>query len=177
MTNCSNVFISKKLETIMPATLMHIESDFNDNQFGKWNATLFYVSRKKCVLMTNSIARYTVILPGIVKDDFKKISNILIERLKKQFEKDGILISQFLLEKIIGEVFLFKTDNDKKIIGTQNYILGCIDDWKYEFGDFSNWDFVEIGRRINGIPYKQLGWLTPKDKMDKLINKINASAL
>lgn len=176
MTNCSNIFVSKKLETIVPAALIQFESDLNDNLLGKWNATIFYVSRKKCVLLTNSTARYTVILSGLVKNDFKNITDILIERLTKQFEKDEIIINQMALEKMIGKVFLLKTDNDRKIIGTQNYILGYIDDWKYEFGDYANWDFFEIGRRINGIPYEQIGWLTPREKMKKIINEINASA-
>ena len=176
MTKHSNIFVSKKLETIVPSTLIQLKSDLIDNYIGKWNATLFYVSRKKCILLTNSTARYTVILPGLVKNDFKNITEILIETLTKQFEKDGILINQTALIKMIGKVLLLKTDNDKKIIGTQNYILGYIDDWKYEFGDFANWDFFEIGRRINGIPYEQIGWMTPREKINKIINDNNASA-
>ena len=176
MTNRSNIFVSKKLETVVPSSLIQLESDLIDNYIGKWNATIFYVSRKKCVLLTNSSSRYTVILPGLVKNDFKNITEILIERLTKQFEKDGISLTQMALGRMIGKVSILKTDNDKKIIGTQNYILGYIDDWKYEFGDFTNWDFYEIGRRINGIPYEQIGWMTPREKMNKIINEINASA-
>ncbi|MBK8807842.1 MAG: hypothetical protein IPO21_14810 [Bacteroidales bacterium] len=176
MTNRSIIFVSKKLESVVPSTLIQLESDLNDNYFGKWNATMFYVSKKKCVLLTNSSARYTVIIPGLVKNDFKNITEILIEKLTKQFEKDEILITQMALVKIIGKVSILKTDNDKKIIGTQNYILGYIDDWKYEFGEFANWDFYEIGRRINEIPYEQIGWMTPREKMNKIINEINASA-
>ena len=176
MINYSNIFISKKLETVVPSTLIQLKSDLNNSYIGKWNATLFYVSRKKCVLLTNSTARYTLILPGLLKNDFKNITEILTEKLTKQLEKDGILITKIALERMIGKVSLLKTDNDKKIIGIQNYILGYLDDWKYEFGDFSNWDFYEIGSRINGIPYEKIGWMTPREKMNKIINGINASA-
>ena len=128
MSNRSNIFVSKKLETVVPSTLIQLKSDLIDNYIGKWNATIFYVSRKKCILLTNSTARYTVILPGLVKNDFKNITEILVENLTKQFEKDGILITKMALVRLIGTVALLKTDNDWKIIGTKILILGYIDD-------------------------------------------------
>lgn len=172
MTAYSKVYVSKKLEGLLPSDLIKKEIVVTENLLGKWNATVFFVSKKKCILMTNSLSRYSVILPGLAKNDFHELTDIVISNLLKQFQKDEITVNEALLKKIIGIVSLFETDNDRTIIGVQNYINGYVENWKYEFGEFSNWDFIDIGRRINGIPYKQIGWFTPKEKMKQIITEL-----
>lgn len=177
MQNTTNIYVSRKLETVVPPTLLQSNDVLTENPIGKWTATLFYISKKKCILITNSITRYSVILPGFVKSDFNDLSNRFTSSFINQLESDRIQISQPVIEPLIGQVALFRTDNDKKIIGTQNYILSFFEFWKLDFGDYSNWDFYEIGRRINDVPYSQLGWKTPRDKMTDLIAKISKDEL
>ena len=170
--NVTEIYTSRKLESIVPEALIQNESFGKYNPLGKWNATVFFVSRKKCLLLTNSITRYSVFIPGIRKSDFKNLSEIFINTLIEQLKKDGIPSKEFNVRKLIGEVTLHKTDNNKAIIGTQKYILENIDGWKYEFGPFENWDFRDINRRVNSVPYKQLEWLFPREKMKILLEEI-----
>ncbi len=170
MTLKTKIHISKKVESILSESLIRDNSEIEETEVERWNATLFYVSRKKCLLVTNSKTRYTVIVPGLSKNDFKELTKIFISSFYIQLEKDGIIVDRQQIEKMIGCIELLKTNNNKSIIGMQNSILPYLEDWKYEFGEYSNWDFYEIGRRINGIPYKQLEWRTPKEVMFKTIN-------
>jgi hypothetical protein len=172
----TDIYTSKKLESIIPESLIENESFNLFNPFGKWNATVFFVSRKKCLLITNSIARYSIIVSGINKFDVENLSEIFINTLIAQLKTDEIPFNEMIVRNLIGIIILHKTDNDRAIIGTQNYLLENIEIWKYEFGAFENWDFRDINKRINNVPYKQLGWLNPRERMKLLLDEINASA-
>lgn len=170
--NVTKIYTSRKLQSFVPEALIQNESPAKINPLGKWNATVFFVSRKKCLLITNSITRYSVFIPGIRKSDFKNISEIFSKALIEQLERDNMPIRELNMRELIGETSLHKTDNHRAIIGTQKYILENVDIWKNEFGSFENWDFKDITRRVNGIPYKQIGWLFPREKMKLLLDEI-----
>lgn len=174
--NMTEIYTSRKLESIIPELLIQNESFGKENPFGKWNATVFFVSRKKCLLVTNSIARYSLILSDIRKSDFANISEIFANTFVDQLKLEAIPFNELNARKLIGEITFHKTDNDRTIIGTQNYLLEKIDILKYEFGPFENWDFRGINKRMNRVPYKQLGWSFPKERMKILLEEIKASA-
>lgn len=169
----TNIFLSKKLESVVPKNFIKPteEESIINNPIGKWNATLFYANRKKCLLLTNSTARYTVILNGFKTADFANLSSIFSEILIIQLLTDKIDIGNLKKSDLISDINLFKTDNDKKIIGTQNYLMENMDYWKKEIGDFR-----AINKIINEIPYSQLGWLSPNKKMEIIINSIKKDA-
>lgn len=168
----TKIFISRKLESVVSKSLINTGEEEIENPLGKWTATLFYVSHKKCILITNSIARYTIIVDSVIAANFFDLSNIFAKTLYDQLLTDGIETDLLTIQKLIGKVNLFSTDNDRKLIGTQNNILQYIDDWKYEFGPIDNWPFREINRRINGIPYKELEWLFPREKMKIILDEM-----
>ena len=170
--NITEIYTSRKLESNVPRELIQKESSGKLNSLGKWNATVFFVSRKKCLLITNSITRYSVFIAGIRKADFKNLSELFINVLTDQLKRDNIPIEEFDIRKLIGEITLHPTDNDRPIIGTQNYILENIDALKNRYGPFENWNFKHLNKRVNGIPYKQLGWSSPRKKMRALLDEI-----
>lgn len=170
--NVTEISTSRKLEYFVPEALIQDEYSGKFNPLGKWNATLFFVSRKKCLLITNSITRYSVFVGGIRKSEFKNLSEIFINTLIEQLKIDGIQSEELDIRNLIGETTLHPTDRNRAIAGTQKYILENVDVWKYEFGAFENWDFRDINRRINGVPYKQLGWLCPREMMKILLEEV-----
>ncbi|HTN69304.1 MAG TPA: hypothetical protein VLZ33_07565, partial [Dysgonamonadaceae bacterium] len=116
---------------------------------------------------------YSVFIPGIIKADFKNLSELFTNALIDQLKGDGISNKELNIKELIGEITLHETDNDRPIIGTQKYILENIEALKNRYGPFENWNFRDINRRINGIPYKQLGWLFPREKMKILLDEID----
>lgn len=168
--------MSRKLESVVPQSLINTGDEDTDNPLGKWTATLFYVSHKKCLLITNSIARYTIILDNMTAANFPDLSKLFAKTLYDQLLIDGIKIDWLTIQKSVGEVDLCSTDNDRTLIGVQNNILQYIDDWKYEFGSIDNWPFRELNRRINGNPSKELGWLFPREKMKIILHGLKSKA-
>jgi hypothetical protein len=164
----TKLFTTRKLEKIVSEFITENEK-FKNEFLGDWTSTLFYVSHKKCWLIMNKQTKYIVILPNIKKSDVKNISSIFKKTFHEQLIHDGIRVDYELIEKIIGEVNLCETDNDKSANGTLNNILPYFEDWKYEFGNFENMPFRELNGRLNGQPNKQLNWLFPKEKMNEMI--------
>lgn len=173
--NTSEIYTSKKLESIIPTSLIQNESSNTPNPFGTWNATVFFVSRKRCVLATNSIARWSFMMSNMRKPEFENISEIFTNSLIEQLEREHISFKESALKELIGGVTLHRTNNNRAIIGTQNYLLGYVDFWKSKYGPIENWDFRMLASHVNSLPYKQLGWTFPTENMKVLLNEIGAS--
>ncbi|MBI9052807.1 MAG: hypothetical protein JEY96_03260 [Bacteroidales bacterium] len=167
----TGIYISRKLEKLIPKKFIRESVQVIENPLGTWSANIFYVSRKKCWILTNSVSFYTVILQDISTAAIKNINEIFTHTLFHQLQTDEIAIDIQEVQNLFGEVDLFTTNNDRRTIGVQNSLSINFDDWKYEFGDFSNWPFRDLNRRINGIPYKQIGWKKPKEKMKEILGK------
>ncbi|HOG19650.1 MAG TPA: hypothetical protein PKW37_04335 [Salinivirgaceae bacterium] len=173
----TDIYTSKKLESLIPESLIVNESSDLFNPLGKWYATVFFISRKKCLLITNSNTKYSVIIAGINKPDFKNLSKIFTNTLIDQLKIDAIPFEETVIKNLIGTIVLHKTDNNRPIIGTQNHMLENIEVWKYRFGAFENWNFRKINRNLNKIPYKEGNlYLTPIEKMKSLLDEINTSS-
>jgi len=171
----TKIYISRKLESIVNKSFINTEDVITENPLWKWTATLFYVSHKKCLLITNSLTRYSIILDSVITTDFSDLSDKFAKVLFEQFQVDGINADWLTIKNFVGKVDLYPTDYDRKLIGTQNNILQRTDDWKYEFGHFDNWPFREINNRINGVPYKDLEWYLPREKMKIMLDEMNTN--
>lgn len=168
--NQTRIFATRKLEKNIAKFI--IENKNSENKIlGDWTSTLFHVFHKKCWLIINKPTKYVLILANIKQTDLKNISSIFKKTFHEQLMYDGIKIEYELIDKIIGEMNLHETDNDRSSNGTLNNILPYFENWKYEFGSYKNMPFRELNGRLNGQPNKQLNWLLPKEKMSEVIKK------
>ena len=164
----TKIYTTRKLEKVTKEFIS--ENDIIENEYlGDWTSTLFYVSNKKCWLLINKLTKYLLILPNVKKTDLKNISSIFKETFYAQLIYDGIIIEYELIEKIIGEIKLCETNNDRSTNGSLNNCLLFLEDWKYEFGDYGNMNFRDLNGRLNSSPNKMLKWKYPKEKMDEII--------
>jgi len=147
----TRIYTSKKLEKLVKKL---IQTDLNDECgiLGKWNATVFYVDRKKCWLVTNAKTQYNVILLDIKMQDLNKIDEIFKNAFHGQLVYDGIITDFDKLCTIIGELIFLPTDNDRKTAGFQNHRLQELGWWKYEFGSLENMPIKDLANRINTTP-------------------------
>ena len=165
----TKIYTTRKLEKVTKEFIS--ENNETENEYlGDWTSTLFYVSHKKCWLLINKLTKYLLILPNVKKSDLKNIASIFKETLYSQLTYDGIITEFGLVEKIIGEIKLCETNNDRSVNGSLNNCLLYLEDWKYEFGDFENMNFRDLNGRLNSSPNKMLNWKYPKEKMDEMIN-------
>jgi len=147
----TRIHTSKKLEKLVKK-LIRTDQKGECGILGKWNATIFFVDRKKCWLLSNARTQYNVILSDIKVVDLANIDEIFKNALYGQLVYDGIIMDFDHLCAIIGELNFLPTDNDRKTIGFQNHRLQDLDWWKYEFGSLENMPIKDLTNRLNTSP-------------------------
>lgn len=147
----TTIHTTRKLEKLIKK-LITTDQNNDCGILEKWNATVFYVDRKKCWLITNGLTKYNVILTDIKASDLGKIEQIFKDALFGQLIFDGIITDFENLDSIIGELDFLSTDNDRSTTGCQNQRLEQLDWWKYEFGSLENMPIKDLTNRMNTSP-------------------------
>jgi hypothetical protein len=147
----TKIHTTKKLEKLVKK-LITTNQNTDCGILGKWNATIFYVDRKKCWLITNGLTKYNVILTDIKSSDLRKIEHIFKDALFGQLIYDGIITDFENINSIIGELDFLPTDNDRSTTGFQNHNLGLLDWWKNELGSLEHMPIKDLTNRLNTSP-------------------------
>lgn len=127
----------------------------NDNELsflGKWNATVFYVDRKKCLLFTNKITAYNLIIPDFRTSELTAIKEIFIGTFYEQTNFDGIEVEYIRVSQLVGELEFLRTDNDKRTTGFQNQRLYELDYWKSQYDLLDDPVVKDLTNRMNKTP-------------------------
>lgn len=147
----TKIHTSKKLEKLVKKLII-TEQDSVCGVLGNWHATVFYVNRKKCWLVTNGLTKYNVILTDIKSSDLSKIEQIFKDALFGQLIYDGIMTDFENLDSIIGQLDFLPTNNDRSTTGFQNHNLRALDWWKHEFGNLEYMPIRDLTNRLNTSP-------------------------
>ncbi|APZ47296.1 hypothetical protein BW723_13830 [Polaribacter reichenbachii] len=166
----TEIFTTKKLEKLI---IKRIEDKTLavDNIFGKWNASVLYIAKKKCLIFVNSKSLYSVIIPRFSTTELDKIHLLFLENFYAQLDFEKIKADAEFIVDNIGELKFYSTDNDKKMTGIINYNISKIDYLKYEYKIFNSSVIRELTKKLNLTPFKQLNWSNPKEKMNEIIEK------
>ncbi len=149
--NRTKIHTTKKLEKLVKKLILP-DQNTDSGKLGKWNATVYYVDRKKCWLLTNGLTKYNVILTDIKTSDQVNIESIFKESFYGQLIYDGIILEYGEVDSIIGELVFLPTDNNRRTTGFQNHRLQELDWWKYEFGSLENMPIKDLANRMNSSP-------------------------
>tara|TARA_R100000988_G_C3915137_1_gene123993 strand:- start:113 stop:634 length:522 start_codon:yes stop_codon:yes gene_type:complete len=162
------IYTTKKLQKTI-GNFISDQKGYPEGRFGHWNANLFFVNRKKCWLMVNSTTRYTLVLPNVQKKDLTNISGFFKQKLLIQLKNDKIDSGILDLDKVVGEIKLCPSNNDRSTMGTLNNHKLYFDDWIFQYQDFDSMPFTDLSGRLNSLPNKMLNWKYPKEVMGELI--------
>ena len=168
----TQIFTTKKLEKIISKCIEE-KTQTTESEFGKWNATVVYIAKKKCLVFVNSKSFYTVVIPRFSTKDLDKIHLLFLENLYAQLDYEHFEVDPEKLVETIGEITFHATDNDRKMIGILNYNSSKIDYLKYDYVAFNNVVIRELTEKLNLTPFKQLGWKIPQEAMKDLIKNIS----
>jgi hypothetical protein len=172
----TKIHTTKKLEKLIKK-LITTDQKTDCGILGKWNATVFYVDRKKCWLITNGLTKYNVILSDIKSSDLSKIEQIFKDALFGQLIFDGIITDFETLNLIIGGLDFLPTDNDRSTTGFQNQRLYELEFWKNDFGKLENMPIKDLTNRMNTSPIhigkgnKMSDYTDSIEEMKKLLMK------
>ena len=136
-------------------------------QFESWHANLFYLNRKKCLLLTHNESLYSLFLYNVVKKEVPTLIERIKEQLKEQMRRDDFTIAQiaYMLESL-GEIRYAKT-SDRGVLGLMNDMVQAVK-WHAEYD--GTIDVFDLNRRLNAKPYKKAEFAYSKDELKHLLS-------
>ena len=149
----TRVYCTKKLEEFIGDVDETLPADYNDLKFSDWNAHLFFVDKRKCIVFVNILTYYSVFITDILKNDLKNIDEIFLKRLNEQLHHDGLAVKENENGSLLtdgAKIRFIKTNNNKKVIGRINdfvYIFKV--HVAYKYGQLSATDVVNENGLIN----------------------------
>lgn len=146
------IHTTKKLEKLIRKIVQPKLSEDELSIFGKWNATVFYVDRKKCWLFSNARTQYVVILTNVKASELGKIESLFKNAFYSQLVYDGIINDFENIDTLLGTIEFLPTDNDKRTTGFQNQRIQDLKLWQYQFGKLEDMPMKELCSRMNQMP-------------------------
>ena len=136
------------------------------DHFECWHANLFYLNRKKCLLITHNESIYSLFLYNVVKKEVPTLMARIKEQLKEQMRRDDFTIAliAYMLESL-GEIRYAKT-SDRSVLGYMNEMVHAVK-WYAEYD--GTVDVTDLNRRINETPYKKAEYAYSKDELKHLL--------
>ena len=92
------------------------------NELGNWNANVFPIQGRKCLIIMNDISFYCLLFLDVLKKDLIDFNELFGNRLTEQLDYDGIVLSGKCREAIMNniECRFLPTNNNRKVLGTMN---------------------------------------------------------
>ena len=121
----SRIYCTHRLQKFIGKVEQNLPIDLKESNFGDWNGNLFWINKRKYIVLTNNLTNYTIFLPKILKKDLKNFNDIIEKRIRKQLINDKIITendNEFVNE-LVGEFTFYKTNNDRRILGTMNDMI------------------------------------------------------
>lgn len=174
----TRVYCTKKLKDFIGNVDETLPLDCNDIKISDWNAHLFYVDKRKCIVFVNILTYYSVFIVDIVKKDVKSMDEIFLKRLNVQLIQDNILID-LKNTKILTDgatINFIKTNNNKKVIGIINNFVSVFKHHRYyKYDTLKEMQVVYENGLINSIPTGQYEanknkWSSPIDNVQSRLN-------
>jgi hypothetical protein len=121
----ANVFCSSKLKEFLKP-LIAINKTIENNE--QWNAHLFYLEGKKCIIFLNKETIYSFVLFEILKKDISNIRRLFIDGFINKLYEDDILElkDELVLRMKYENISFLMINNDKSAIGSINDCISRI---------------------------------------------------
>jgi hypothetical protein len=137
-----------------------------------WNAQLFYVNKRKCLLFMHKPTLYSFLALDIVKKDLADFPSFFRQGLTDQLLADQLLSPQTksYLDLACASITLLQTDNDKRVLGSLNNHIQNIRFCDYREGDTLLMKSTYIAHQLNRTPMKPIGYRYPVEKMKQYLS-------
>ncbi len=162
------VFLSTKLQSF--AGFVGLRSLDKTNGFDAaigWNARVFLLKRRKCIIVTHKSTLYSFVRLNVVKKDFTGLHTFFVTSLLNQMRADKLYNGNKNVHQInLLKVEFCRTDNDKKVIGSMNDFMYQIKmGVEYNATGLVNLTDVAVGTYVNTIPMGFIGYNTALEKI------------
>jgi hypothetical protein len=166
----ASLFVSAKLSKFVGGSQLASPMPADDDFRYYWNAHLFYVAKRKCIIITNKRTLYNIVLLDVLKKDMKIFDAMFYSALRVQLIKDNLFDEpeQVYWKSHSTAINFFPTDNDKKVIGSINeFIYQLTVGISYDVEQLRILNDSTAASYINESPMKAIGYMDPVAKYHK----------
>ncbi len=151
----TRIYCTHKLQRFIGKGVQDLPVDLVDSKYGDWNGNLFFIKKRKYIVLTNNLTNYSIFLPNILKKDLKEFNNLIERRVIEQLIYDKIINQNDIefIREFIGQLTFYKTNNDRRILGVMNDIIynfkaNCL----YKYNHISEMDIIHENGILNTMP-------------------------
>jgi len=98
-------------------------SESGDGALGSWFVNLFWIERRKCVLITNDQTLYSVLLFGLTKPDFDTLDTRFRDGLIANLRRDGFPPEQIASLAMALNPSVWSVTNSRSVLGSMNDMI------------------------------------------------------
>ena len=136
--------------------------------FACWHGNLLNINRRKAILLTHNMSRYSLLIYSVTKKDLVTLDKIIVQRLKEQLIYDEFSIAQIKFILKHSETFSYFKSSDRSVTGSM-IEMAAISQMMIE-KDAA--DPKTISSKLNDMFKKIDGnYVIPKEKLKTLSNK------
>jgi hypothetical protein len=145
--------------------------DHSSGFLGPWHANLIRIERRKCLLLTNDRTLYSVLIPGVKKNDLDNFRELFVLHLKMNLEKEGFGPADVYkaLEEY-GEIAIAPTTS-RSVLGSMNDLADQADFLVRRAGGLEKGDILAINMMLNRIPMGAIKYYYAIDKVYELFGR------
>ena len=168
-----SIFISTKLSNLIGKSRLSLFDKSHLSSKDDWNAQLFTVDRRKCIIITNKATLYSAVRLDILKRDLSDLKLFFIDALLNQLKSDQLYSNkgEGYLSDNLAKLIFTTTDNDKKVIGSMNDMIYQLKvGIQHRVPDLLNPTDINAAKYVNSIPMSLIQFKCPLQKMHDLQN-------
>ncbi len=156
--------------------VLPLEGTPNPDSFGSWHANMFYVDRRKCVLITHDLSLYALFIPALKKDDFQSFPMVFGQYLFKNLLHEGLPPQQ--IERVLAglNTVSYEKTNNRSVLGSMNDQRLMIEIQVQDSEGLINTDLDELNHQLNRNILSAIKYRYPIDVFKEELQKISTSA-
>ncbi len=171
----ATVYCSQKLATLLDLPKKPQANTSAAADPHSWNAMLFYLNKRKCLLFAHKSTLYTFLALDIVKKDLTDFPKFFRQHFTDQLLADQLIYpqTQSLLDSAYESISLLQTDNERKVIGSMNDCIFRIRLYGARKGDTLTLSPTFVGHQLNRTPMGAIDYDHPIEKMKEFLENLS----
>ena len=140
-------------------------ADPGEGFMGSWFVNVFYLERRKSVLITNDKTLYSVLLWGLRRPDFDNLGARFIAGLASNLKRDGFDTGLIASVCMACHPVEWTTTNSRSVLGSMNDMIHCS---KYMVGlqrQTIEREIAYLNCELNRTPMSALKHIVAMDEM------------
>jgi len=164
----SSIYFSARLCKLVGSDKITPDQNSHEKSPNDWNAHLFPIYGRKCIIATNKGTLYSFVRLDIFKKDLQDLAAFFVNSLFKQLKADGLFQSKIFYEWLdsFSDLQFRRTDNDKAVIGSMNDIIYQLKvAIEFRVPSLTNLTDLSAGTYVNKLIHGSLHYKTPLERI------------